>query len=310
MRKGIPNLIGLQMFEASARHQSFTRAAEELAITQSAVCRQVAALEARLGVQLFVRSKRRIVLTEHGRRYAERIQSSLDRIERDTLELIATQGTGATLEIAVTPMFASAWLIPRLPLFRARHPDITVNLSIRNGRFLLEESSFDAAIHFSAAQWSNAEGFRLLPEGDLVPVSAPALVGAAAPLTPARLARLPLLHLATRPDAWRQWLQAAGLDAGVAAVKGPRYEQFSLLASAAVSGLGVALVARMLVQQELMSGQLVIACRRSLPGQLAYYVAHSAERPATAALQHFLAWLGEVAADAAASAADAPSGAA
>lgn len=295
MRKGIPNLTGLQMFEASARHQSFTRAAEELALTQSAVCRQVAALEARLGVQLFVRSKRRIVLTEHGRRYAERIKSSLDRIERDTLELMATQGTGETLEIAVTPMFASGWLIPRLPMFRERHPDITVNLSIRNRRFLFEESSFDAVIHFSAAPWSHLQGFMLLPEGELVAVCAPALIGGGAALAASRVARLPLLHLATRPDAWRQWLEAAGLDPGLSALRGPRYEQFSLLASAAISGLGVALVARMLVEKELASGQLVLACRRSLPGQLAYYVAYAAEPPASAALARFLGWLGEAA---------------
>src|SRR5471030_2697842 len=131
MRKGIPNLVALQIFEAAARHESFTRAANELSLTQSAVCRQVAGLESRLGVALFLRVKKRIVLTTHGRDYAALVRKNLDRIERDTLELMAQRGVGRILEIAVVPTLASQWLIPRLPQFRALRPDITVNLSIR-----------------------------------------------------------------------------------------------------------------------------------------------------------------------------------
>jgi DNA-binding transcriptional LysR family regulator len=279
------------MFEAAARHQSFVRAAEELSITQSAVSRQVAALEDRLGVHLFVRSKQRILLTEHGKRYASRIHESLDRIERDTLELMAQRGRGQTLEIAVTPTLASSWLIPRLPQFRAMHQDVTVNLAIRNQRFLFEEEPFDAAIHFGPMQWPGVQGFKLLPEGDLVPVCAPALIGTRRALAPKQIARLPLLHLATRVDAWREWFQLQGMETDLSAVRGPRYEMFSLLASAAVAGLGVALVARRLVAPELEDGRLVVACSRVLPGGLAYFAAYPTSRPVTPALRAFLDWL-------------------
>lgn len=295
MRKGIPSLVALQMFASSARHQSFARAAEDFSVTQSAVSRQVAALEDRLGLQLFLRSKQRILLTDHGRRYAARIQESLDRIERDTLELMAGRGRGETLEIAVTPKFAEAWLIPRLPNFHTKHSGVTLNLSIRNKRFLFEEEPFDAAIHFGPLQWPGVTGFQLMPEGDLVPVCAPALMSDRRILRPEQIARLPLLHLSTRIDAWRDWFQANGLDGDLHAVCGPRYELFSLLASAAVSGMGVALVARRLVEFELEDGRLVIACRGVLQGRLAYYVAHPLGRTVTPVLQSFLDWLTDLA---------------
>jgi DNA-binding transcriptional LysR family regulator len=291
MRRRIPSLVALEMFESSARHQSFARAAEELSITHSAVSRQVAALEDRVGVPLFVRNKQRILLTEHGRRYAARIHDSLDRIERDTLELMARGGRGQTLEVAVTPTLASSWLIPRLPQFRVLHPDITINLAIRNRRFLFEEEPFDAAIHFGAMQWPGVQGFELLPEGDLAPVCAPSLLGARRSLRPEQVARLPLLHLATRVDAWREWFQATGMDGDLSSVNGARYEMFSLLASAAVSGLGVALVARQLIENELADGRLVVVCRRTLPGRLAYHVAYPLGRPVGPGLQAFLQWL-------------------
>jgi len=291
MRKGIPTLVALQMFEASARHQSFARAAEELSVTQSAVSRQVAALEDRLEVQLFVRSKQRILLTEHGKRYAAHIHESLNRIERYTLELMAGRGQGHTLEIAVTPTLASSWLIPRLKGFGELHRNVTINLSIRNRRFLFEEEPFDAAIHFGAAQWPGVQGFGLIQEGDLLPVCAPALMGERRILRPEQVARLPLLHLATRVDAWRDWYQLQGLDADLSAVCGPRYEHFSLLASAVVAGLGVALVARRLVELDLKNGRIVVACAKPLPGNLAYHVAYPLSRPVNAALQAFLDWL-------------------
>ena len=132
MRKDIPNLGALQAFEASARLGSFTRAASELALTQSAVGRQVAMLEQRLGVALFSRVRRRLTLTDVGREYAARIRRHLDQIRRDTLEIAAGHDMGFVLEVAVVPTFATQWLIPRLPDFSRLHPNITVNLSARH----------------------------------------------------------------------------------------------------------------------------------------------------------------------------------
>ena len=109
MRNGIPNLSALQAFEASARLGSFSRAAEELSLTHSAVYRQVASLEARLGVQLFTRVRRRIVLTDHGAEYAGRIRHHLDQIEKDTFGLVSRTGMGRSIHIAVVPTLATTW---------------------------------------------------------------------------------------------------------------------------------------------------------------------------------------------------------
>jgi len=272
MRKGIPNLAALQVFEAAARHESFTRAADELALTQSAVCRQVASLESRLGVALFLRIKKRVVLTPHGRHYAVQIRKSLERIERDTLELMAQRGVGRVLELAVVPTFASQWLIPRLPLFRALRPDITVNLSIRTEPFLFSDSPFDAAVYFGRSVWSGTQGALLFREGNAVPVCSPLLAAEAAPLTRERLIDMPLLHLSTRPDAWREWFRAHGFGDDARAVRGPRYELFTMLSSAVLAGMGVALMPEILIAEELASGKLTAPLDMPLASDAGYYL--------------------------------------
>jgi LysR family glycine cleavage system transcriptional activator len=272
MRKGIPNLVALQIFEAAARHESFTRAANELSLTQSAVCRQVASLESRLGVALFLRIKKRIVLTTHGRQYAALVRKNLDRIERDTLELMAQRGVGRILEIAVVPTLASQWLIPRLPQFRALRPDITVNLSIRTEPFLFSDSPFDAALYFGDSVWPGTQGKLLFREGKVVPVCTPALLPGGAPVSLDQLTDLPLLHLSTRPDAWRTWFRLNGLEHDVRAVRGARYELFTMLTSAAQAGLGVALLPEILLVDELSSGRLVVPLDKPMTGGSGYYL--------------------------------------
>ncbi len=272
MRKGIPNLVALQIFEAAARHESFTRAANELALTQSAVCRQVAGLESRLGVALFLRIKKRIVLTTHGRHYAALVRKNLDRIERDTLELMAQRGVGRILEIAVVPTLASQWLIPRLPQFRALRPDITVNLSIRTEPFLFSDSPFDAALYFGDSVWPGTQGKLLFLEGKVVPACSPSLLTGSTPILPDQLTELPLLHLSTRPDAWRTWFRLNGLEHDVRAVRGARYELFSMLTSAAQAGLGVALLPEILLADELSSGRLVVPLDKPMSGTSGYYL--------------------------------------
>jgi DNA-binding transcriptional LysR family regulator len=272
MRKGIPNLAALQIFEAAAHHESFTRAADALALTQSAVSRQITALEERLGVALFLRIRKRVVLTPHGRHYAALVRKNLERIERDTLELMAQRGIGATLELAVVPTFASQWLIPRLPQFRARRPDITVNLSARTEAFLFSDSPFDAAIYFGHAVWPGTRGRLLFQEGEMVPVCHPALLPDGTPLARDALLDLPLLHLSTRADAWRDWFRAHGLEHDVRAVLGPRYELFTMLSAAAHAGMGVALMPALLVADELASGRLAVASELRLASDAGYYL--------------------------------------
>lgn len=299
MRRKLPSTAALAAFEAAARHLSFTRAAEELAVTQSAVCRQIAGLEDLLGVKLFRRSQRGVVLTEVGRRYAASVATRLDAVERDALDAMsqaaparAGQLTGA-LELAVVPTFAAQWLLPRLPRFIAAHPGVTVHLTPRTRPFLFEGSGLDAAIHASPTPWPGTEGVALLPER-LIAVAAPALLAARKRWQLADFAQLPLLQASTRPLAWRQWFAHFGVRLAQEGhdLAGPRMELFSLLAEAAAQGLGVALLPRLLVERELTSGRLVQVTRHEQLGERVYHFIcppHRAGEPVLAAFSQWLA---------------------
>jgi DNA-binding transcriptional LysR family regulator len=292
MRRKLPSTGALEAFEAAARHQSFTKAAEELAVTQSAVCRQVGALEAFLDVRLFRRTRRGVTLTEAGTDYSRSVGARLDEVERDTLELMARGGRGSSLELAVVPTFGTRWLIPRLPAFRRAHPHVMVHLNSRTRPFLFSDTPFDAAIHAGetgSAAWPGTER-RLLMSEHLVAVASPALAGAARPRTAADWAELPLLQQSTRPYAWRQFFDGLGLVVPQA-MAGPRMELFSMLTEAAVHGMGVALAPPFFVQEELAQGRLVDIAPRPVSGQRTYsliWPEHKAELPA---LQAFAAWL-------------------
>ena len=157
MRRRIPSTAALLAFELAARHESFTRAAEELSLTQSAICRQIAGLEEFLGLRLFRRTKRGVTLTEAGLSYSRQITARLDAVERDTLSVMAHHGRGATIELAVVPTFATRWLLPRLGGFLASHPGVTVNLTNRSRPFLFAETELDAALYFGDAGWPGTE---------------------------------------------------------------------------------------------------------------------------------------------------------
>ena len=287
MRNGIPNLSALQAFEASARLGSFSRAAEELALTHSAVYRQVASLEARLGVQLFTRIRRRIVLTEHGAEYAGRIRHHLDQIEKDTFGLVSRTGMGRSIHIAVVPTLATTWLIPRLADFQQRHPDITVSLSVRTLPFQFKDQPFDGALYHASGIWPGTAGVLLFPEKELVPVCAPHL--------PRRdddgLTGLTHLHLSSRPDAWRQWYAAHRQAYGPQAAGGPRYELFTMMLAAAQAGLGVGLVPHFLAQPALQAGTLVQPVPETLAVGQGYYFGYPQRDERSDALKAFEAWL-------------------
>ena len=252
MRRRIPSLEALVAFEAAARHQSFTRAAVALSLTQSAVCKQIAALEDYLGLALFHRVKKRISLTEAGELYARQIGEDLDRLERHTGALMTHRGEGNVLELASVPTFATRWLIPRLGAFKARHPGITLNLTTRSQPFIFTDTGFDAAIHFGSPEWPGASTSALFGE-EMIPVCSPQLLPPAGCASAAELARLPLLHHSGRHDAWPRWFEHAGVrDVEVSA--GARFELFSMLIEAALARLGVALVPRFLAQRELAAG--------------------------------------------------------
>lgn len=253
----LPSLIALQMLESAARLGSFTRAAAELNVTESAISRQIQALEARLGVRFFERVKQRVALTADGDRYVREIRAELKAIERATRDLASRAGGMEVLELAVVPTFATQWLIPRLAGFRDDHPRIVVNVHARPEPFHFADSVFDAAIYFGERPWEGHASARLLDEGRSIAVCSPQLLAGQPVRRREDLLKLPRLHLQSRPEAWPDWF--GGDDEAIRrqARLGPRYDLFSMITRAAASGLGVAVLPEMMVRAEIDAGQLV-----------------------------------------------------
>lgn len=290
MRHGIPNLGALQAFEATARLGSFSRAAEELSLTHSAVFRQVASLEERLGVQLFSRVRRRIALTDAGAEYAARVRHHLDQLEKDTFGLISRAGLGRSLHIAVLPTLATTWLVPRLPRFQRNHDDVAVSLSVRTRPFQFNDHPFDAAVYHGIQLWPGTTGFKLFDEKELVPVCTPA-VRREIECHEQGMSGVVHLHMMSRPDVWRQWYREQGRDVPASVGAGPRYELFTMMLAAAQAGMGVALVPGFLVRQALACGELAEADAGVLPVDEAYYFSYPTQDKPSEALLAFEAWL-------------------
>ncbi|TWC10775.1 MULTISPECIES: LysR family transcriptional regulator [unclassified Pseudomonas] len=288
MRRKIPSTAALVSFEAAARHESFTKAAQELSLTQGAICRQIASLEDFLSVELFRRSRRGVKLTEAGLSYSRRVATQLDAVERDTLSVMGHTGANV-IELAVVPTFGTQWLLPRLKEFQEQHPEVTVNLTNRTRPFLFADTDFDAAIYFGDGDWSGTESHKLMGENPM-PVCSPALLGDRNNLTPQAIAELPLLQQTTRPYAWRQWFNAQELNVA-RDLTGPRYELFSMLAQAAMHDMGIALIPPFLIQRELAEKRLVIANSNALSSIKAYYLMIPERKVESASLRAFRDWL-------------------
>lgn len=293
MRRKLPSTQSLICFEAAARHTSFTKAAQELALTQGAVSRQVAALEEMLGVALFKRGQHGMLLTASGQGYARQVRARLDSLERDAIDLMGHRGQSESLVIAAVPTFASQWLIPRLPSFTQKFPQTQVHIETRTRPFMFSDTGMDAALYAGTpaqvSQWAGTEATKLFDE-EVIPVCSPALLKKNKALTPEQLMQLPLLQQSTRPEAWRQWFDAQGVDAP-RAMAGSRYELFSMQVAAARSGLGVSLMPSLFISAELKSGELVVACKRSMTGLRAYYLIEPQVDQPRVILRQFKAWL-------------------
>jgi LysR family glycine cleavage system transcriptional activator len=296
MRRTIPATHALLCFEAAARLESFTRAAQELSLTQSAISRQITALETLVGTPLFRRTRHGVALTQAGSRYAKQVTLRLRALEQDTLDVMSTQGRGGGVRLASVPTFAARWLIPRLGAFHALHPDITVHLDARTRPFMFADTVFDAALYSGTAQqvaqWAGTRAQALLAE-EVVPVCSPALINGRKSLSPQTIAQMPLLQQSTRPESWQLWFAAAQVEAPLA-LSGPRYEHFSMTAAAACHGLGVGLIPRLLIEEELAQGALVQANPKALAETRHYwFIQPEGNAPHTAA-QTFLEWLQSV----------------
>lgn len=296
----LPSTSMLAAFDAAARVGSFTAAAQELALTQGAISRQVNALEQQLSVHLFHRNKQKITLTEVGKTYAKEVNAALNHIRSSTLNLM-TNLEGGILNLAVLPMFGSRWLMPRLADFLAKHPQITINTVSKLSPFDFTHEHIHCAIHFGKADWSQTNCTFLMAE-ESVPVCSPTLFKKAelaqAHNICASLINLPLLHIATRPDAWHQWFNEHKIitkkKAKSKAQKDMHFEQFSIATNAAIAGLGVALLPRFLIENELKRGELQVVCDKPQRTDNGYYLVTPNDKLNYAPVLAFTRWLTSV----------------
>lgn len=283
-RRFLPSLSLLAAFEAAARTQSITSAARELSLTQSAVSRQIKALEEQVGVDLFHRERQTIRLTGGGAAYAREIREALAKISAASMNLRANP-EGGTLTLAILPTFGTRWLAPRLPSFAAQHPGVTINLVTRLTQFDFASQAIDAAIHFGSPDWPGC-GFAHLRDEVVVPACAPSLRRFA---TASDLLDAPLLHLVSRPDAWERWFAAQSVFP--TAVRGMLFDQFATMTQAAISGMGVALLPAFLFADEFASGKLTAALDLPFKTFGAYYLCWPEANAAHPPLVAFRAWI-------------------
>ena len=294
MNRKLPPLNALRAFEAAARHLSISKAADELTVTPAAVSHQVKALEDVLGVQLFRRLNRALMLTDAGQLFLPGLRDGFDRLAQ-AVEKVGAQCEGGTLTVSIGPSFAAKWLVPRLDRFRAAHPDIDLRIDATDRLVDFARENADVGIRYGAGDYPGQRTERLFSDVAF-PVCSPALCERPPALRePADLRGHTLLHvdwatLQETAPSWRMWLLAAGVD-DIDATRGPKFSQESLTVQAAVEGHGVALISNVLVADDLAARRLCRPFELSLPMSFAYYVVApetTAARPKVAA---FLDWV-------------------
>lgn len=300
-RRFLPSFSLLSAFEAAARTGSVTAAAKELGLTQSAVSRQISTLEKQLGAALFLRERQTIRLTLAGDIYAREVREALRRISNASLNLRANP-SGGTLNLAILPFFGTRWLTPRISRFFDACPGMTVNFITRIEPFDFRLDSVDAAIHFGPAHFGAAQfGKGNWPGADLTPLMDEKVQPACSPAFKARhglrsssdMLAAPLLHLDTRPDGWELWFRQNRIDFD--SLHGMLFDQFMPMMEAAISGLGIALLPRFLVEREFQDGLLVPAVEAPPIETGRYYLAYPPDRGTYPPLAAFRNWItGEI----------------
>jgi LysR family glycine cleavage system transcriptional activator len=287
MPRILPNLTQLEAFEATARHGTVSRAADELSLTQSAVSRQILGLEAMLGAQLFLRVRKRLALTEAGARYLEEVRTSLAGLEAATEALRAARGRGGVLNLGVLPTFGATWLAPRLGRFMAAYPEIRIRLATRLEPFDFAFDQLDAAIHFGGPDWPGAVT-ELLAHEDMAAVAAPAL---AARLDSAEaVSAAALIQISSRPLAWHDWFAAFGLMEPVDAAR-LQVDTFGMAIEAVTAGLGVAVLPLFALGDLLAQGRVRLVLDHRVRSESAYYLAYPAARRAHYPAAAFRGWI-------------------
>jgi LysR family transcriptional regulator, glycine cleavage system transcriptional activator len=284
-----PSTMALLCFDASARLGSFTRAAQELSLTQGAVSRQIIGLEARLGVALFVRERNSLGLTPAGQAYLVDVRPALLALERATANVMALKGQGGALNVSVGASLGNHWLIPRLPDFVRAHPEITLNLATRIGAADFAANRLDASIEFGGAERA---GFTAMKVMSLVlrPYASSAWAKQYRSAFKLGDPAQAFIQHTTVPEAWSRWFEAAGVRlSGNAAA--PRYDLMSMALNAAAAGLGAVLLPDFMVGDALASRKVVRLSARAWTSERAYRLVYPTALTDHEPLRLFRLWL-------------------
>jgi len=292
-RRRLPPLNALRAFEAAARHLNFSRAADELAVTPGAVSQQIQNLEDYVGAALFKRTPKGLLLTDAAQTALPALREAFDRLA-EAASLLTAAVDGRRLTVSVAPSFAAKWLVPRLGLFEAAHPQVDVWLSADMEVVDFALGEIDLAIRYGAGRYPGLEVVKLMSE-TVIAVASPELLEANPINTPGDLAQHILLHDGS-PDAddscpdWSMWLAARGIK-GVDGTRGPRFNQSSLVIEAAAGGRGVALAKRALAQADLDAGRLVAPLQDATAVDFAYFVVHPKAKGRLPQVKAFVSWI-------------------
>ncbi len=287
----LPSLNGLKAFECAARHMSFTKAAEELNVTQTAISHQIRRLEEELGVSLFLRLKDGLALTEDGQAYLPGIRSAFHELRYSTQALLESHHH-SVLTINTLVSVASKWLLPRLPAFQQAFPAIDVRISASTELMDFRRGGIDAAIRYGRGDWKGLRADFLMSD-EIFPVCSPALLGAAKSLSaPADLLEHALLQVSgmTAGD-WNNWLSAAGEPAQFAERPRLTFDLAMMAVQAAVDGQGVCIGRSTYVDDDLRAGRLVAPFNLRLKDDLGFYLVTPHETADSRKIKAFRTWL-------------------
>jgi LysR family glycine cleavage system transcriptional activator len=291
MTARLPSLNGLRAFEAAARHLSFTLAAAELNVTQTAISHQIRRLEEELGIRLFIRQNRALALTPEARDYLPGVRAAFNDLRLATDRLLRKDGD-KVLTISTLASLAAKWLLPRLTDFQEAHPGIDVRITTSTSLVDFQRDDVDAAIRYGRGQWPGLRADWLMAD-ELFPVCSPSLLRGDRPLRqPEDLRGYPLLHTSNaNSDDWRLWLTAAGLPADIAKQPGITFDMIFMTIQAAIDGIGVAMGRTSYVQDDIAKGRLVVPFKIALPADAGFYLVSPEGRREAPKLAAFREWM-------------------
>jgi LysR family transcriptional regulator, glycine cleavage system transcriptional activator len=291
MTARLPSLNGLRAFEAAARHLSFTQAASELNVTQTAISHQIKRLEEELGVRLFVRQNRSLTLTQQAQDYLPGIRAAFNDLRLATDRLLR-KDDDHVLTVSTLASLAAKWLLPRLTAFQETHPGVDVRITTSTSLVDFQRDNVDAAIRYGRGQWPGLRADWLMAD-ELFPVCSPSLLRGDRPLRqPEDLRGYPLLHTSNaNSDDWRLWLTAAGLPADIAKQPGITFDMIFMTIQAAIDGIGVAMGRTSYVQDDIAKGRLVVPFKIALPADAGFYLVAPEGRREAPKLTAFRDWM-------------------